>query len=656
MQNDEVVEMGTDYQPYEVNNRHIAALVVLPLATRKIASTHHRVRLVHRVAALLRGPVGIVLAACGLLLALRKVVFRSKVVRQLLQSLGLESASSGTETNNATAQGQVIAYYICNPLHCCHGIAPSGSSGKTHTELHHEWNVNEVGGLGMGGSGKSSKGKVCVVGGGVAGCGAAAALHRSGFDVQLWEKKPTIGGNGKTMAWDVDGKKVTTGLSVLAWPEELFHTYNCLVDRLGVKSESHDLRYFITERHAQGLECVFAHGRDQDDVGWSKPQWLRDDLERWAALAAFVRKVNRFFQPSEYPSMYRSNMLNPLNVIGLKTMFRWYGISERFWRCVFIPVHSSTFLELEMEGVPAVIAELLDDIVPLVETPRLKSWSTDISEVFRKMTAPFKEGVHTSRAVETVRFVQEADTMKAIVVDEDGKEEYFDKVIFACPAPPILNALHGEAAAAPDAWKPSWPLERFKHWLEAKCLSKVMFSYQRDPTFKMGLAHSEAHAVCPAQWKDEILSHYCNYVEVDSTKAGPAPHLPYVENTFVISSWCPPAQTPEVKGKRAMLVSYNCREKLEKEPTERPVTSFEAHPCLTKFHLAASNLLWPLLQGSRGGSVYFCGSTVTPGNGHDLSLLSGLVAAAECGAEFQFQDDAKAAGDFSKLRRMMMWH
>ena len=104
-----------------------------------------------------------------------------------------------------------------------------------------------------------------------------------------------------------------------------------------------------------------------------------------------------------------------------------------------------------------------------------------------------------------------------------------------------------------------------------------------------------------------------------------------------------------------MLVSYNCREKLTGHKIERPVTSFEGHPCLTKFHLMASALFWPMLQGSREGTVYFCGSTVTPGNGHDLSYLSGLVAAGACGAAFPYQEHRHAAADYDKLKGMMMW-
>ena len=99
----------------------------------------------------------------------------------------------------------------------------------------------------------------------------------------------------------------------------------------------------------------------------------------------------------------------------------------------------------------------------------------------------------------------------------------------------MLDALHGpggegfeeDQAGARDWWQPGWPIERFKHWLESYCLRNVMYTYERDPTFKMGEAHSVSSAVCPAHWEEEIMSRYCNYVEVNSTKewAGPSPPL-----------------------------------------------------------------------------------------------------------------------------------
>ena len=51
-----------------------------------------------------------------------------------------------------------------------------------------------------------------------------------------------------------------------------------------------------------------------------------------------------------------------------------------------------------------------------------------------------------------------------------------------------------------------------------------------------------------------------------------------------------------------------------------------AHPQLNFMNLTLSFSM-PLLQGHHG--AHFCGSYATPGNGHDLSLLSGIVVASE---------------------------
>ena len=59
-----------------------------------------------------------------------------------------------------------------------------------------------------------------------------------------------------------------------------------------------------------------------------------------------------------------------------------------------------------------------------------------------------------------------------------------------------------------------------------------------------------------------------------------------------------------------------------------------------------------LLQGD--GGVWYCASWATPGNAHDLSLLSGFAAAhAAIGAPYPFPDDKLAHRDFLKLRRLM---
>ena len=98
-----------------------------------------------------------------------------------------------------------------------------------------------------------------------------------------------------------------------------------------------------------------------------------------------------------------------------------------------------------------------------------------------------------------------------------------------------------------------------------------------------------------------------------------------------------------------MLVSYNASH----APTG-PSFRFSnrgAHPELSLSQLWTARRL-AARQGE--GGLYFCGSYMTPGNGHDLSLLSGFVAASALGAPFPFSRDPDARADYLRLRGMLL--
>eukprot|EP00937_MAST-01D_sp_MAST-1D-sp2_P000463 g463.t1 len=549
--------------------------------------------------------------------------------------------------------------------------------------------------------------------------GAAWALRKSGFEVDVFEKKPTLGGNAKAHTWSVptaDGSgaaSVRTGLSVLAWPSKLFHTYGALLRAMQVRTVEHTLRFFVGKPLPVGgaevgaaaaaagayeaggeYECVYAHDRASHAraaLARNQP-WLADDLQRWRRLTAFVRRLNGWLAPAPAggKSVYRSSVLNPLNLVPLRALAQsfLFGVSARFWEEVFVPVHTSTFLEASMDDLPAVIVELLEDIVPLAEperAPVMATWAAGhAGEVFERLAAPLEEGaVHTSTEIERVRFALELEPaapaaasasapasapgaagrdvrVAAYATDDEGVERRFDHVIFACGAPAAARALGrfdfdaaGAAGAAGGGLLASLRAQAAQ-WAAVRALRNVQYVESRDAMFSSGEAHSDASRVLPPAFREELLDRCCNYVEVQRG-AGAGGGVRY-ENSFIISSWCPPALEPRVKGQRAMLVSYNCRAKLKAMPAahfERNVTGREAHPCLTMRNLLLSSLLWPWLQGLHRGTAFFCGSAVTPGNGHDLSLLSGLVVARAIGAAFPFGGNAAACFDFKALQAMM---
>jgi predicted NAD/FAD-binding protein len=101
----------------------------------------------------------------------------------------------------------------------------------------------------------------------------------------------------------------------------------------------------------------------------------------------------------------------------------------------------------------------------------------------------------------------------------------------------------------------------------------------------------------------------------------------------------------------ARLVPYDARDPDGPDAhAAGDVANDENHPHLSLCNLAAAQLL-RTAQGRRG--LYFCGSYATPGNGHDLSLCSGLAVASALGARYPFADDEGAAADFARLRRLM---
>jgi len=85
---------------------------------------------------------------------------------------------------------------------------------------------------------------------------------------------------------------------------------------------------------------------------------------------------------------------------------------------------------------------------------------------------------------------------------------------------------------------------------------------------------------------------------------------------------------------------------------DKTLTTFSApraHPELSHRNGMITQFM-NLIQGRRG--VYYCSNWVAPGNGHDLSCITGLVVAHAIGAKYPFAD-AEAYRDFKAARHFM---
>lgn len=457
-------------------------------------------------------------------------------------------------------------------------------------------------------------GRIGVVGAGIAGCAAAWSLRRAGFEVELFEAGPTIGGNAKTHDWLIeDGRRVTVGLSVLAWPPRLFRNYRALLDMLGIAAEPVTLRFLIRS----GVELFTSTSAGGCEGGLA--QRHAGDVRRWRRLVAFVRRVNHAC--NGFPataSLYHMAPLNPMNVIPLWPLARAFGISRGFWDDVVVAFYSATFLSTRLDRTPAVILPTIDEILAIDRPGELETWRESSRAVFEQLTAGVQ--VRTRHSITSI----EPSADKVELVDSHGVRRRFDKLVLACPASAIDQAL-GKRRRLHDL-----------------LLRKLSYTDEVDPTFLEGIVHGDPTVLAPED-RNAVLADHCNYVRVSRADDG----TPRYENHFVLSSWLPAARGSRVP----MLVSYNSAAQPDPSHCLSRVDNRKAHPELSVGNLARA-LLWRRLQGKDG--LYYCGSHVTPGNGHDLSLLSGLVVAEQIGAPYPFADDREAQADFERLRRIML--
>lgn len=459
----------------------------------------------------------------------------------------------------------------------------------------------------IGGRTRVTKGRprVVVVGGGIAGTAAAWSLERAGFPVTLLEKAKALGGNARTHRWSTPQGEVESPLLVIAWPGRFYHNYHLLLESLGVERTPIPIRYFV--RHPQGAFTQDGQG-ELDRVHAA-------DFARWRRLIGFVRRVNDVFLGADRsPSLYHFSYFNPLNLVTLYRLARLFGITRAFWHRIFVPVHVATLITREMEDVPAVVAPLIEDIVPLERPCEMATWVGAPRQVFDRMTKGFASSVRTDCEVVSIR----RDGGGYRIETKAGEVFEADRVVLACQAPAALAALD----------RPTW--------LERRLLSRVRYVDRDDPAFARFTVHSDP-SILPAADRERILADFNTYVETDDTG--------HLECTFVLS-----AGNPNLKAAgHPMFVTFNSR---------KPIAKVEGEFALPNptHALALGNLATMLalraIQGRRG--IYYCSGYTTPEGAHDLSFLSGLVAARALGADYPFgPENTLALADFHQMQRLM---
>ena len=441
--------------------------------------------------------------------------------------------------------------------------------------------------------------------------------------MELFERSEEFGGNAKTFQWP-DG--LTSGLSVLAWPKSYFRNYCALLKQLNVESEAVDLPFYLCNPQGETFAHPITTTSSHQHIMTEK---YKIDIARWTRMIHIAKTINMFFSSSAEVSLYHMSLLNPLNLISLRTLSHFFGITTSFWHDIIVPLYASSFLTIHMDTVPAVIAPTLDDLIPLCRVPTMHSWVTSSAEVFHKLGQHPKGSTFTKlwtrHAGHTVtRVFKEHD--KWALDTSQGMYSGYDVVVYATNSRHVLSTYQN--------------IPR----LEEAILRGISYTDDTDKSFVQGIVHSDV-SILPETCREELLRTYANFIQaravaIPQNKGNHTIQTElYYENTFILSSWLPavrrrqdlfdedevpPKDAPQVSAALPRFVTYGCSPDTIIRSRCGTVENKSNHPSLNWSGLLSTQLL-RVVQGGVGRQlgVYYCGSFTTPGNGHDLSFCSG---------------------------------
>ncbi len=420
-----------------------------------------------------------------------------------------------------------------------------------------------------------SKERLAVIGGGIAGLGAAWLLRRR-YDVTVFERENRIGGHSNTVEIDEEGRRVPVDTGFMVFNKVTYPYLVRLFDELRVPVKPTEMSFSVRhegldlEYNGMGLNRVFAQR-----ANLVRPRFLK----LLAQILRFFRVANAALGD------------DALESVTLDEFVRRHRLGDDFLRLYLVPMSASIWSITPGGALDFPAATLLRFFHNhgFLGVSTHHPWFTvdgGSREYVKRMLAGLPR-THAAAPAASVEACADQVTLRT----GDGASHAFDRVILAAHADESLALL-----ARPTPW-------------QEKLLS--VFRYQANET----LLHTDT-TVMPRR---KLAWAAWNYrMEPGGESGRPSTH--YYMNRL-----------QGVSDRENYFVSLNYADRID--PAKVLWRTTYTHPIFDRAALAAQHDLPSVNAESRGQRLFFCGSYFRYGFHEDAFASAVQCARAVCGED-----------------------
>ena len=441
--------------------------------------------------------------------------------------------------------------------------------------------------------------RIAIIGGGVSGLGAAWALNHypDRFDFRLFEAKDRVGGNAVMAEMpQEDGSSIPFDIAVTAIIPSVYRHLMVLLERFGLNLLNTRFNYSVRYRGR-----IYAHDFDSNIR-----TDLQGDIDKFQRILNHLRRVG-WLSRVQSPLL---NFLNPYNYISMGTLLNLTGLGGPFRFQVLKPMFINFVLSTNVFDMPASLFARYLEFFDIESATPMQTFDGGTQRIYEHLTAGFKDKIFLNRPVRKVY----RHKTHVVVEDEDGKQESYDEVIFACNANQTLMLIDRPTG-----------LERY-------ILSSIRYE-------------SELHNHAIVHYDESVLPD--NEVKPLTTRSNHIEQYGIRPDNYEITHIMHNQQPRLEASDKPCLVTYNANSPIDPDKiVGRWWFQHVVHDIRQVVRLVP---LFRYIQGKR--RTWHCGAH-TLVNSQETCLITGLAAAHQLGADYPF-DDPEARRTFNYYGKIL---